>query len=500
VLVINVAEESDIDRLRQAAVILQLENERLHKRLREMAGDDSARLQLELGKLREQIARQQHALFGRSSEKRPTGAAEKKNESPAPRTGHGPTTQAKLPIVEVVHTLDEPDRACPCCGGRLHEMAGQFEEADEVDVVERSFRIVRRKRQKYRCSCGAIDTALGAPKHIPGGRYSLDFAIAVVVAKYLDHMPLARQQRQMRRLGLDSTTATLFDQIYGLSLHLVPTYQALLARVLDAPVIGADETTWQLMEKHASKRWWAWSVTCADAVYYRIAATRKAEVAAELLDGYSGVVMCDGYASYPKARKLCIERGGVGGPPPFTLAHCWSHVRRKFVEAERDYPSAKTAVNLIGDLYEVEREAAGWPDPQERLTRIAELREMKSRPLIGELRAWMNGHRMLQESALVRAILYANGVWPGLQLYLDDARIPICNNATERGIRGIAVGRKNHYGSRSVRGTEVAALFYSMIETAKLAGIDPATYLRTAALRAIATPGTVTLPADLAEI
>lgn len=489
-----------MSRLRQAAIILQLENDRLHKRLREMAGSDAAKLQLELDKLREQTARQQHALFGRSSEKQPGSEdAKTPKTASAPRTGHGPTTQAKLPIVEVVHTLDEADMACPCCGGRLCEMSGQFEEADEVDVVERSFRIVKRKRQKYRCSCGAIDTALGAPKHIVGGRYSLDFAVAVAVAKYLDHMPLARQERQMRRHGLEVTTATLFDQINGLAGHLQSTYDALLTRVLDSPVIGADETTWQMMEKHASKKWWAWSVTCEDAVYYRIAPTRKAEVPADLLANYSGVVMCDGYASYPKARKMCIERRGRDGPPPFMLAHCWSHVRRKFVEAQPNFPSAAIAVELIGGLYEVEREAALWPDAATRLAKIAELREAKSRPLMRGLRDWMITHRVLGESGLGRAIGYANGVWAGLELYLPDPRIPICNNGAERGMRGIAVGRKNHYGSRSVRGTEVAALFYSMIETAKLTGVDPATYLRTAALRAIATPGTVTLPSDMAE-
>jgi transposase len=499
--VINVAEERDMGRLRQAAVLLQLENDRLHKRLREIAGSDAARLQLELDKLREQAARQRQALFGRSSEKQP-GSEEAKapGTQAAPRTGHGPRAQEKLPIVEIVHTLEEADMACPCCGGRLGEMSGQFEEADEVDVVERSFRILRRKRQKYRCSCGAIDTALGAPKHIVGGRYSLDFAIAVVVAKYLDHMPLARQERQMRRHGLEVTTATLFDQIHGLSVHLVPTYEGLLARVLDSPVIGADETTWQMMEKQASKKWWAWSLTCQDAVYYRIAPTRKAEVPADLLAAYSGVVVCDGYASYPKARKMCIERRGRRGPPPFTLAHCWSHVRRRFIEALPNYPSAATAVDLIGKLYEVEREAALWPDAATRPARIAQLRETRSRPVVRELREWMMAQRVLGQSGLGRAIEYAHGVWAGLELYLGDARIPICNNGAERGMRGIAVGRKNHYGSRSVRGTEVAALFYSLVETAKLAGVDPAAYLRTAALRAIANPGTVTLPSDLAGI
>jgi transposase len=305
-------------------------------------------------------------------------------------------------------------------------------------------------------------------------------------------MPLARQERQMRRHGLEVSTQTLWDQIHALSGHLRPTYDALLGRVLEAPVIGADETTWQMMEKKASKKWYAWSVVSPDAVYYRIAPTRKAEVAADLLRSYSGVVMCDGYASYPAARKMCDR--GRDGPPTFTLAHCWAHVRRKFVEAEPNYPDAAVALDLIGELYGVEREAAG---ADADLASRAELRRTKSRRVVAELRQWMLTKPTTGGTAIERAILYADGVWDGLTRFLEDARIPLDNNATERGMRGVAVGRRNHYGSRSLRGTQVAALFYSMVETAKLAGADPAAYLREAALRAIANPGAVTLPEDL---
>jgi len=195
--VIRIETETDIERLRQVALLQRAELDRLYQRLAQLTeelarargGDAIAALQLELTAIREQLEARTRALFGPSSEKRPRG-----DDGPAraaerpPRTGHGPRAQGELPQVEVVHTLDEPDRTCPKCGGGLREMTGQHEEAEEIDVVERSFRIVHHKRQKYTCRCGAcIETALGPPKLLPGGRYSVDFAVAVAIAKYTDH-------------------------------------------------------------------------------------------------------------------------------------------------------------------------------------------------------------------------------------------------------------------------------------------------------------------------
>ncbi len=193
--------ETDIERLRQMALLLQAENDRLLKRLQQLTaalavaqGTDAQTLQLEIQLLTEQLDTRTRELFAPSSEQRAgngTAAAAR-----GPRPGHGPTAQPALPLVEVIHRLDAADTICPQCGGELREWTGQFETAEEVDVVERSFRLVRHKRQKYRCRCGAcIDTALGPPKLIPGGRYSVDLAVAVAVAKYADHLPLARQAR-----------------------------------------------------------------------------------------------------------------------------------------------------------------------------------------------------------------------------------------------------------------------------------------------------------------
>jgi len=502
--VIRIETETDIERLRQVALLQRAELDRLYQRLAQLTeelarargGDAIAALQLELTAIREQLEARTRALFGPSSEKRPRGdnGPARAAEQP-PRTGHGPRAQGELPQVEVVHTLDEPDRTCPKCGGGLREMTGQHEEAEEIDVVERSFRIVHHKRQKYTCRCGAcIETALGPPKLLPGGRYSVDFAVAVAIAKYTDHLPLARQVRQMARLGLTTDTQTLWDQLHALYRHLGPTAEALHALVLASPVIAADETRWPLLGAPGASKWHAWSVTSPDAISYRIRSSRSAAAAREVLGDYEGIVVVDGYSAYKTLRD---ERAQVPDGPPFTLAFCWTHARRRFVDAESSYPQATELIDRIADLYKIEARA-GEAEPGERMAVRARLRDTESRAVVAGIKTWLMEQVVLPRSSLGEAIGYTLRHWEGLERFLDNPRIPLDTNAVERGLRALAIGRKNHYGSRSERGTRVAALFYTLIESAKLAGVEPAAYLAEATRRAIANPGTVTLPKDLA--
>ncbi len=509
---IEISGETRVDVLRQVALLQQQEIERLHARIVALVGelatargeDAHAALQQELVHLHEQLAKARHELFGRSSEKRQAPTDPSAPDHPAPseassaksRPGHGPRTQPGLPHVEVVHTLDVPDQACPRCGGELAPMDGQFEDHEEIDVVERSYRIVRHRRQKYRCGCGqCIDTALGPDKPIRGGRYSIGFGVHVAVAKYLDHLPLARQVRQMARAGLTTDSQTLWDQLHALARHLEPSYQALHAYVLQAPVIGADETTWRLLEK-GSKSWYAWAAVREDAVIYRIAGSRSADAAEALLRDYQGVVMCDGYGAYASLEERRKAWAALQGGASFTLAHCWAHLRRKLIDAEKPYPQVKIALEWIGELYRVER-TVRESAPADLHRELAGARQQISRGIVDQLRDWLLHTPALSESLLGKAIHYADGLWPGLVRFLGDARIPLDNNGAERAIRGVVLGRKNHYGSKSKRGTEVAALFYSLLESAKLAGVEPAGYLAEATRRAIASPGTVTLPRDL---
>jgi len=496
----SIENETDIERLRRVALLQEAEIRHLLHRISRLSaelakhGMNQGQLEIELKLLQEQLDRRTQALFGRSSEKRPHPPEAKEPKEKQPQTGHGPREQLALPVVEVIHDLDEPDRICGVCGGVLGELPEQFEESEEIDVIERSYRLVRHKRKKYVCRCGAcVETALGPDKLIPGGRYSVDFALDVAVSKYADHMPLTRQVQIMRRQGLTVDSQTLWDQIEALARHLEPTRRALRDHILGQPVIGADETTWRLLDHRKSKSWWAWSITSPDAVVYHILDSRSQDAAKEVIGDYAGVVLADGYSAYEALRK---SRAG----PTFTQAHCWAHVRRKFFECLPHAPEAQEALDLIGKLYDVEREVnETCRDAEEPVRRAAlqRARDERSRPIIKAFDEWCAAQRPLPKSGLGRAIAYYAELHSGLVRFLDHPDIPLDNNRTERGLRAVVVGRKNHYGSKSKRGTEVAALFYSLIESARLAGVEPKTYLKEAALRAIRNPGTATLPKDL---
>jgi transposase len=440
--VIAIQKESRLEVLREVALLLEQENRRLHQRIQQLTltlarlqgQEGTSALQGELEALQELLSRREKALFGDSSEKRPGPAScAPEPPEPKPRKGHGPREQLQLPVAEVLHLLDESNRDCPACGGHLEEMKDQQEVSDEITVVERRFLVARHLRQKYRCRCnGAVITVPGPRKLIPGGRYSPAFAVEVATSKYLDHLPLERQSRIMQREGLSVGSQTLWDQLDALAGHLEPTYQELGRRVLESPLVHADETHWRLMAKSERKKYWAWCVTSADTAYYRIFDNRAKGSAQQLLAGYRGTVVADGYGAYG-----ALARAGPG----FTLAHCWAHVRRKFVETESHYPrQAREILDLIGELYAVERDIppSGVEDsPAARLTQRARLRAQRSCPLIERIRVWAESQRALPRSGLGQAIRYMQELWPGLTRFLHDPLIPLDNNPVERALRGV---------------------------------------------------------------
>ncbi len=219
-----------------------------------------------------------------------------------------------------------------------------------------------------------------------------------------------------------------------------------------------------------AKAWYAWAAAAPNAVHYTIAAGRSADVADSVLTAYGGIVMADGYEVYESLRKRRSE--------PYTLANCWVHVRRKFVQIESFYPQqTEKILALIGELYEIEARALIGP-PETLLELLRALRDVESRAVVKKISEWAMTTDALPQSTLGQALAYMGNCWKGLVRFLDDPRIPLDNNATERALRGPVVGRKNHYGSRSRRGTEIAALYYTLIESAKLNGLDPRKYLR----------------------
>ena len=350
--VVRLREEKDIETVRQAAMLLESENRRLiaknielTKKLLELQGAPVDQLRLKLVELEQQLAAQTQQLFGDSSERRPKDAPKKDRE---PQRGHGPKDQPDLRVVEQLVELGEVGAAC-CehCNQPVTEWEGQFEESEEIDIITREFVVKKIQRKKARCECHrTIVTAPAPPKVFPSARYSIDFAIAVVVSKYLDHLPLERQVRIMAREGLDVDSQTLWDYTDALARLLAPAHAQLLRYVLSKPVIGADETWWRLMgAKNDAKRWHVWAACADDAVCYQLEDTRGKVAAEKLLGDYRGIVMCDGYGVYTALAKQS---------PGFVLAHCWSHVRRKFFEIQESFPEAVRALDLIDELFAID--------------------------------------------------------------------------------------------------------------------------------------------------
>ncbi len=496
---------TDVKTLQQVAFHLEKTTVRQSKEIAKLRVEN-ARLrgedvnpQMEFDLLKEQLAAMQKKLYGASSEKRPSNTEVPNTEEKKSHRGHGPRKQPDLPIEVVTHTLPEDERSCSICGRQVEEMGDQVEESEEVTVVGVEYKVVKHQRKKYRCRCNEqVKTAPGPDKLIQGGRYSVELAVHVAENKYLDHLPLERQVRAMERRGFITDSQTLWDQIEALAAHLQPTYETLLRKALETDVVLADETRWKLTAgSDKTSKWWVWCVVSDEIAAYRILSHRSTKAAEQVLSGFKGVVMTDGYAAYQS-----LAREG----PDITLAHCWAHVRRKFVEAEDAYPElSEYAVDLIGKLFQVERDVPkltiGMPKDEVKaaLALGKKLRDERSRPAIKQLLEWALEHRgtVLPKSKMGRAINYMLNLWDGLTRFLDDPRVPLDNNGAERALRGVVVGRKNHYGSRSKRGTEVAALFYTLFETAKLSGVNPQAFVLKAAKRAIREPGTVTLPADL---
>ncbi|HEX5076176.1 MAG TPA: IS66 family transposase [Gemmatimonadaceae bacterium] len=479
-------EERDLETLRQISHLLTRENQRL------LAAN--LELRAELARLRGEPEVTQLAFtVEQTVPTRPSVPSVPVAPRPrAPRPGHGPRPQPTLPLVETVHTLPADQRTCPVCGGTLVEMAGQYETAERITTVQLSYHVERHARQKYRCACnGAVVTAPAPPALIPGGRYSPAFAVGVAVAKYTDHLPLERQVRMMARAGLVVDSQTLWDQLNALARHLEPTYEALGQRALAAPVINVDETRWPRLGGTAPAAGTVWGIHAPMVTFYRILPGKSAEEGRQLLGGYRGVAVVDGYAVYE-----VLARAG----PDLTLAHCWAHTKRKYDEIADHWPTACAEIQaLIGELYAVERLVPRpFPGSVDVQAERHRLRQERSRPILDRIWHWATVQVGLPRSDFGKAVRYMVERWTGLTRFVDDPRIPVDNNAIERGLRGPVVGRKNHYGSKSLRGTQVAALFYTLCETAKLVGVDPHAYLLGAVEAAIAQPGAVTLPETLA--
>jgi transposase len=379
-----------------------------------------------------------------------------------------------LPREEQVH---EPACTCPNCGGAMRRLG---EDATEVlEYVPASFKVIRHVRPKF--SCRMCETIVQAPMPslpIERGRPGPGLLAHVLVAKYADHLPLYRQSGIYAREGVELERSTLADWVGRSAALLDPLVAALRKEVMASDVLHGDDTPVPVLAPGLGKtktgRLWTYvrderphggSRPPAAAFFY--SPDRKGEHPQTHLKGFKGVLHADGYAGF----NAIFEKANA------IEAACWAHARRKFfdVHAANGSPIAHEALYRIGALYGIEADIRGKP-PDER----QRCRERQSLPLLAGLKAWLGAtvQKLSGKSDLAAAMRYALNRWDALIRYAHDGRIEIDNNAAERSIRGIALGRKNYLFAGSDTGGERAAAIYSLIETAKLNGLDPEAYLR----------------------
>jgi transposase len=461
---------------------------------------------LEIEKLKVQLARLRRQQFGRSSEKidriieqlelmldeLETEAAvgpmtvtvaapvTDENDSAAVRRkspGRRPLPE-HLPRREIVHT---PECTCPACGGALRKVGEDISEV--LDYIPGRFEVIRHIRPAL--SCRRCESMVQMPMPslpVERGRPSAGLLAHILVSKYCDHLPLYRQAGIYAREGVDLDRAVMANWV-GKSVWIAaPLVEAISDHVMAATALHGDDTPVPVLAPGAGKtktgRLWVYlrderpyAGPAPSAVIYRYSPDRKGEQPQRHLARFRGFLHADGYAGFG-----ALYQADGSKPAPVTEVFCWAHVRRKFHDLHlAGSPLAQDALNRIGRLFDIERAANGLPpDVRQRI------RQSGALPVIEELATFLDATlpRLSGKSDLAIAIRYARSRWAALTRYLADGRLEISNNAAERAIRPLTLGRKNWLFAGSDTGGERAAAMYTLIETAKLNGLDPEAYLR----------------------
>jgi transposase len=367
--------------------------------------------------------------------------------------------------------------ACPDCGGKLKHLGEDVSEI--LEYVPARFKVIRQVRPKLACACCERIVQAEAPSRpIARGLAGPGLLAHVLVSKYGDHLPLYRQSEIYAREGVELERSTLADWVGGTSALLAPLVEALRRHVMGASKLHADDTPVPVLApgngKTKTGRLWTYvrddrpagDATPA-AVWFAYSPDRKGEHPQGHLSSFMGTLQADGYAGFEQ-----IYAAGR-----IQEAACWAHVRRKFYDlvAAHKSPVATEALERIGALYAIEREIRGRSPEQRR-----DVRDERSKPLLGSLKEWLETAlgKLSRKSDTALAVRYALGRWDALVRYVDDSRLEIDNNAAERALRTVALGRKNYLFAGSDAGGERAAAIYSLIGSAKLNDLDPEAYLR----------------------
>lgn len=398
-----------------------------------------------------------------------------------PETQAAPNKPARRPLPEslprVTKTHPPKHEVCPDCGGKLRPLGEDVSEM--LEYVPGHFEVIRLVRPKLSCTkCERIVEEPAPSRPIDRGLAGPGLLAHVLVSKFADHLPLYRQSEIYERQGLELDRSTLAGWVGGASTTLAPLVEELRRYVMSSGKLHGDDTPVPVLApghgQTKTGRLWTYvrddrpaGDEAAPAMWFAYSPDRKGEHPEQHLKDFRGTLQADGYAGFNRV----YEKGAV------QEAACWAHVRRKFYDLDQAHasPLGAEAMKRIGELYAIETEIRGR-SPGERL----QVRQARAGPLLESLREWLQASlaKLSTKSEVASAIRYALGRWTALTRYRDDGRLEIDNNAAERALRAVAIGRKNYLFAGSDAGGERAAAMYSLIGSAKLNGLDPEAYLR----------------------
>jgi transposase len=356
---------------------------------------------------------------------------------------------------------------CPCCGDGVLRKIGE-DVTETLELIPRQWKVIQHVREKFSCrSCEKI-TQPPAPSHpIARGRAGPSLLAHILFCKYGLHLPLNRQSATYAREGIDLDVSTLADWVGAAAATLMPLVTAILIHVLAAQRIHADDTTVPVLAKGKTRTGRLWTYVRDDrpfagpeppAAVFFYSRDRGGEHPERHLAGYAGLMQADAYAGFNRLYEIGRK------PGPIVEAACWAHARRKFFDLARisKAPIAIEAVERIDALFAIEREINGAA-PHER----KRVRNERSRPLVTALETWLREQRrkLSARNEIAKAIQYSLNRWTALSRFLDDGRLCMSNNAAERALRGIAVGRHNWTFAGSDEGGRRAAAIYTLVET-----------------------------------
>jgi len=438
------------------------------------------------GSRSERIPPEQGRLFNEAETLAPEGDVEEEVSVPAhtrQKRGRRPLPDF-LPVCEVLHDLSEAEKVCPHDPGHRLVEIGR-EQSDQLRFIPAKVEIVRHIRPKYACpSCKQGVAIAPMPKlPVPKSMATPSLLAQVATSKYVDGLPLYRQEKIFERLGLDLSRATLASWMVKMGELVEPLVERIREEVRSGSFVQCDETPFQVLKepgKRAQSQSYLWALRGGTAehplLFYEYDPSRSGEVPKRLLRGFTGFLQTDGYEGY----------AAIGREPGVVHVGCWAHARRKFDEALRGqrgkkHPKkttkqskARQALSQIQALYRIERDLKE-ATPEARHA----ARQERTKPAMEALRAWLDASlgSVPPQSLTGKAMAYLDRQWPKLVRVLEDGRIPLDTNRVENAIRPFVVGRKAWLFADTMAGARASANLYSLIETAKANRIEPWRYL-----------------------